>query len=108
MKQQRFSFTHNMVFSNAMQGEVRFEGVVYRDEDKGFDIDGIHFKGADILPVLNWLGEGSVNEVDKVYNIVNAHCEYVRENWNEYPREFTDLAQDEQAVEILSPSKNAA
>lgn len=83
MKQQRFEFECPMFFNKELQGKIRIEGVCYRDEEKGFDIDGVHFNGMNILPVLNWLGEGSVNEVDKVYNVTEGHCQWVRENWNE-------------------------
>lgn len=74
-------------------GNLRIEGVCYRDPDCGFDIDEITLNGVNILPVINWLGEGSVNEVDKIYHLTCEHCRYLRSTWSEKPDETTDRAQ---------------
>lgn len=93
--QQRFEFESPMFFDGTNQGKIRIEGVCYCDEEKGFDIDGIHFNGANILPVIKWIGEGSANEVDRIYNVTLAHCEYLRENWSDSKDLTTDLNQDD-------------
>lgn len=89
MQQQRFSF------ETPLNGydKIRIEGVIYKDEAKGFDIDEVIFNGTNILPVLHWLGDGSVNELDKVYNVTEQHCIYLRETWSEQTDLTTDIKQ---------------
>ena len=90
MKEKRFCFETPVPNYDML----RIEGVVYQDEIKGFDIDEVTFNGVNILSVLNWLGDGSVNEIDKIYNATASHCEYVRQTWNEQADITTDVNQD--------------
>lgn len=75
-------------------GSIHIAGTCYRDPREGFDIDNISLNGANILPVMNWLGDGSVNEVDKIYNLACGHCRYLRMVWGEGEDETTDNKQE--------------
>jgi hypothetical protein len=88
---QRFEFETPLLPGN---GPVRIEGVCYRDPNDGFDIDSISYNGANILAVLHWLGDGSVNEIDKIYYLTCEHCRYLRTTWNEKPDITTDNCQN--------------
>lgn len=89
---QHFEFETPLLPGN---GNLHIEGTCYHDPREGFDIDNISHNGANILPVMNWLGEGSVNEVDKIYHIACEHCRYLRTVWGEEEDETTDKRQSQ-------------
>ena len=102
MKEKRFCFETPVPNYDML----RIEGVVYQDEIKGFDIDEVTFNGVNILSVLNWLGDGSVNEIDKIYNATASHLRNAQElvfvaTFSELEaRDFAGRLSREQAVEL--------
>ncbi len=78
-----FSFTTPLLYSELSggklinHGELEISGCYehYGNEINCVDIDEVKLGAADILPVLRWLGEGSVSEIEKIQQIAQAHVE---------------------------------